>query len=670
MARIGVGVAFVLVCLHMVSCLGDSASPPEELVKWDELHVLAANPVAESGSGFEPMCRSVDGDPWGLRFNVLFQGTHRKGDSLERDISLKPGDSVDFDPIELAGVTGDLFEFNIDCVESLPDDDLYACVSEVVGQEMPIQQVDYFNYHQEKDTRKAKVAVAVVLDMSGSMVGLVNSLSPYNEDSFDAVSGFLAGDSIYERATDPQGARFAALESFIETLNDDDALVVFHFNEHNIGIVCSEGESLDERKQLCLSTNRGLVVDADPTSGGVSALYSIRGEERGRTPLWSAVDEAYRYMQSDAVVQQYPGLRHIVVVGDGPDTCGPSSDLSQCTGQCLAYNTSFETVRESVESQQPEDRVPIHFVQMQAKGYLERDPRQQEMACLTNGHYMFVNTLDIPGDRFEDVLATTLIRIRNTFRGYWRFAVPFGDLRKDSSPERGKLYSVAGRGKVKVGADRKLVKMEDVFLFEVNDSDVNGVNNADRRVAFRKECDPASPSACGGELESGVCGQISEWCDEQTLTCRSAQDWQVAGVKSSCKPENVYIAVEVRSKVGGQTEVENELVKLTLAETRCCHGECMPPGPPAIPDNVVKPAGMAASCFWYEDDRGWVRTTPEGLDSPVWVFFGTLNAGTGCQLEDILPYLAYEGNLSEDDWAYCLQYQNCFQSPVKPDANR
>lgn len=582
-------------------------------VKWDQLHVLSTNPVVKVSDEYEPLCRSVTEDPVGLRFNVLFQGSTKKGDSGERDLSIKPDDYVDNKNIDIAKVTESLFEFNIECLEPYPDDDLNDCPGAFTGGDLPIQKVDFFDYYQEEATNDARVAVAVVLDMSGSMLGLATPHHPYNEDSFDTISSMLAGDDAPENATDPKGARFAALESFIKTLNDQDALIVFWYNENNIDIACSEGESFDDRKDLCLSNVKGFVTDDNAALGGKSPLDFIKGDEKGRTPLWSAVDEVYRYMQSDAVVEKYPGLRHILVIGDGPDTCADSTDQSQCTGQCLSYNVSYETVRADIESQEMADRVPIHFVQMQAKGYRERDPRQQEMSCLTNGQYMFINTLDIPQGRLQDVLSKTFSRIRYTFRGYWRFAVNLSTVKKGTDPDPGWLYALKGSGKVKAGKERMLVPMEDLFEFKVNDEEVYGTNHTDRRVSFRKECDPSAADACPGETVYSECSSLQWWCDEQTLTCQSAEAWEDNGELATCKPQDVRLAVEVRRKDTGTNETKVKEIK--SVETRCCRGGCMPPGPPEIPDDVVKPAGMAAGCFWWEENRGWVWANPNKYET-------------------------------------------------------
>ncbi len=592
-------------------------------VKWDQLHVLSAVPMqkvtGEDGKpSYERLCRSSTEEPDGLQFNVLFQGTTKKGDSAEKDISIKPLDLVDNQTIDPALVTPALFEFGVDCLESYPDDDLYACANQFTGGgDLPIDDVSFFNYYQPGSTNQAKVAVAVILDMSGSMNGLATSFPPYNEDSLDKVSSAVVDPQA--NATDPKNSRYAALESFIKTLNKDDALIIFHYNENLFDIACEiSGKpeaSFDQKLADCFSTDRSFFL-VDQDGNEKNALDELKGDERGRTPLWYAVESVYNVMKTHKVATKYD-LRHILVLGDGPDTCGPSTDVSQCTGQCLSYNTSYEQVRSLIQADLVEDRIPIHFVQMAAKGYPDRDPRQQEIACETGGHYAFVNALDIPDGRLQDVLSKVVNRIRYTFRGYWRFEIMLSTVKKSNDPDVGWLYGLQGSGKVLRGKEGMLVNQEDGFAFKVDDAEVSGTDNADGRVSFRKECDPADKDICPDSEPYNECSSLEYWCDEQTLTCKAAQAWKPNGEKSTCKPEEVYISLETRTKTGSTTQVGNELYKIGSVETRCCRGDCMPPNPPEVPDDVAKPGGMTSACFWYDDNKGWTLQNPAKFDRDV-----------------------------------------------------
>ncbi len=654
-------------------------------VKWDSLYVLSSVPMkmgGEDGSGaaYSSMCRDVANDPAGVQFNMLFQGTQKKGDSADRDMSIKPGDFVDNKFIESERVTPKLFSLNLTCMEPYPDEDLYSC-NGPVGGPVDIQSIDFHSYFKPELDNKGTVALAILIDMSGSMKGLVDPVPPYAEDNFANVSSKLSGVDYGKNASDSGGARFAAVEALIRNMNDEDPVVVFAFSESKFDMVCTLPSAPDAdlatKMRECFGNNRDLILG---NGGGFSALDSIKGEEKGRTPLWYAVDVAYRYLQGDKAywvdengkpLGSLPGAltkaayKHIVVVGDGPDTCGPSTDLNQCSNQCLSYNTSFDTVRQFIEAQEPADRIPVHFVQMESKGYTERDPRQQEVACATGGQYMFVNSQDIPKANLQDVLGKSLMRIRYTFRGYWRATVNLATMKKGNDPKVGYVYALQGDGKVLPGTDKLLVSKEDLFAFKVGTIDVEGEESfADRRVSVRKECDPGKDT-CPADEPFNQCSTQQWWCDSQTLTCKSTLSWLENGDKSSCGAQTVYIKVQVETKTGSGTQTDTKTVELAGVPTVCCQGNCAPPLPPEVPDEVAKPEGLAAACFFYDEGKGWTRENPDDPTSK-WVYWATLKvkAEVGCTWENLQPNLKY-ANVADlsypDDWD--CGGKNCFPPP-------
>jgi len=355
-----------------------------------------------------------------------------------------------------------------------------------------------------------------------------------------------------------------------------------------------------------------------------------------------------------------------VVVGDGPDTCGPSTDLSQCSNQCMSYNTSYETVRDHILEQEPPDRIPVHFVQMEAKGYPERDPRQQEVACLTGGQYNFINTFDIPQGALQDVLNKKLMRIRYTFRGYWRGTVNLATMKKGNDPKVGYLYALEGVGKVVPGEDGLLVSKDDVFAFKVGTIDTEGVEEfVDNRVVVRKECDPGVDT-CPADEKYNQCSTLKHWCDDQTLTCKSTRSFLENGDKSTCGAQTVVIKVQVETKTGTGTQSDTKAVEISGVPTLCCMGDCAPPKPPEVPAEVLKPEGLAVPCFFYDEGRGWSRENPDDPTSK-WVYWATLKVKTevGCTWENLEPHLKYA---SIGDLAYPGDWDcsgvNCFPAPL------
>lgn len=448
-------------------------SYPDPLVL-DDLHVLAATPVTKTGaSDYAAACRAPGGDVDGMRLNVLLQGTAVGHSSTnDRDLSLRPG-------IELKGgqviteeaVTQELFELAIECLEQLPDSAPKTCQSNISADKLNIQKVDYFRYH--KGPGAGPVALAIVIDMSGSMKGLTHPFPPYNEDTFlNVTQAMPEGFSFSGLATDSDGSRISAVETLVKTLNSDDKLIIFTFKEgqNGVDVVCELPGEPDaeyyDNKHECFGTNRSLVLGAGGGPGGIvgaGALGALKGDERGRSPLWSAVQEAYGFLDSRHDIEDH--FKHVLVITDGPDTCSASPDLNQCTGLCMQYNVEYEVVRDQVEALPLEERIPVHFVQMAAKGYPEQDPRQQEIACLTGGQYIFVNALDIPKDSLLNVMETTLRRIRYTFWGYWRFALELSVMDKQYMPDVGWLHAVEGSGKILSGEADIFTHSEEVFGF-------------------------------------------------------------------------------------------------------------------------------------------------------------------------------------------------------------
>lgn len=649
-------------------------------VKWDQLFVLSAVPAklgGEEGAGwaYSPMCRDVANDPVGVQFNMLFQGTQKKGDSGDRDMSIKPGDFVNNKFIESDKVTPKLFTLNLTCMESTPDGNLYACDG-LAGSPVEFQSVDYYSYGRPALDNKGSVALAILLDMSGSMKGLVDPYPPYKEDNFANVSAKLTSDTWGDNASDGGAARFTAIEAVIRGMNDKDPVVVFAYSESKFDMVChlpSEPDAdLKTKMRECFGTNRESII-------GFNGLDKIKGEEKGRTPLWYALDVAYRYMEGDPsqwVDQEGKAIdppsalrnaayKHILVVGDGPDTCGPSTDLNTCSSQCLQYNTSFETVRDYIETKPMIERIPVHFVQMEAKGYRMRDARQMEVACLTGGQYMFVNTLDIPKSQLQDTLGKTLMRVRYTFRGYWRGVLNLATMKKGNDPKVGYIYTLEGTGKVVAGDDELLVSIEDGFAYKVGTTDLEGDEPfADRRLAVRKECSPAVDT-CPQDEKYNACSTEQWWCDPQEMICKSTLSWLENGEKSSCTAASVLIKVQTETKTGSGTQNETKTVELAGIPTLCCHGDCAPPKPPEVPAEVAKPEGLAAACFYYDEGRGWSREDPDDPDSK-WVYWATLKIKpeSGCTWENLEPHLKYP-NVGElaypDDWD--CGGANCFPPP-------
>ena len=653
------GLSLVLVVAALVLVAGcEPDVKHRKLVKWDQAYVISVVPERTAGfvdgkPTYEPMCRSTTEDPDGLGFAVLFQGSIKKGE--DRDQSLKPGDYLDNTEIVEDKVTSDRFEFSLDCLEPYPDDNLYECSDEeaIKGSVLEEFSVDFHRYDQEEADNASNLAVVIMIDMSGSMVGWVDRGG--REDHWEGFSGITG--IFFENATDLASVRFAAVESLISTLNDDDLLIVVAFKENSIKVICKSPTGLTDAKELweeCFGTKREFVIgptdDTNPDSQSV--LDSFTGDEEGRTPLWSALNWVYDKMREPGDKSQDADLRHILVITDGPDTCGESTDLNQCSGKCLMTSDSHASFLAKLD-QDPDQVIPVHFVQMQAKGYPERDPRQMEVACLTGGHYAFINTSDITPESLLEVMHQTLRRIRFTFRGYWRFHLAVGEVKKTNPPDVGWVYGVEVSGKAMPREDRMLVKQEDSF--GSSPGTAFGHSNVDRRVSFRKECDPANDH-CPAPEEAGPCSTRIWWCDEQTLTCKSTLKWGEDGTETGCGTQTVTIQLTIRYS-GGSPDDQGQ-VELGGVPTRCCAGRCQPPMLPMLPDDIKQPGDMPQACAYYTSD--WRYSEESGWSATM-----TIKAMDGCEPVDkvkaALQYDDVDDLYFPGDWD--CGGDNCYPPP-------
>jgi len=155
-------------------------------------------------------------------------------------------------------------------------------------------------------------------------------------------------------------------------------------------------------------------------------------------------------------------------------------------------------------------------VQFQAKGYPERDPRQAEVACLTEGLHVFVNRLDMANDnlQFEYALDKAVDRIRYSFLGKWRLFVESDtvtlDLPWPQGTPVGGLYSLVGN--LKFLANTSFITEERLLNFFVGThstkSTVQATADWDNMLVFRKDC--SANSQCGG-TDTNACKAYCGW---------------------------------------------------------------------------------------------------------------------------------------------------------------
>ncbi len=512
-------------------------------VRFERSLVVSAVPLVENAGSSNnddnlvPACFVEPEDVIaGFDINFVLQSSALESECAgerDRDRAIRPGDRIErrvVDPAASIGVED--FELDIQCVQPYPDENISSTVCNpggVTGVNVNVENLEWKRFHSaETNVRQGPrrceaTSVALLIDQSGGMTGFVNPEIGYQQDLHGHFQ--IPGDE--ERravASDPDRHRLAAADDFISKLNARDELVVFGFQERSesadIEVLCdapplpAEGNYAGTpeyiRKALnCYGRNRAIVRNA---------VRSGYGSEEGRTPLWDAVARTYEFLRRDDV--RAADNRHIVVITDSPDTCNAAGDefLSH-RAQCSAR--SFEDLRDLVVEGNSIPGLPpthIHFVQIQARGYRDRDPRQQEIACLTGGHYIFINAFDTPRERGTPELSAALIealsRIRYSLAGHWRMRVSSPTF--DVSPNQvgylapGRLYSMAGelsfQSRIFTGEQRR------VSVFDATGSLRTGA--WDQRLAFRRAC-----TACNQCYDEGTPDPCKIYCSEAQRIC-------------------------------------------------------------------------------------------------------------------------------------------------------
>ena len=573
-------------------CACDStASISVEKVSFHRLQILSAVGTVDNAGTHERACEIDRGETvTGFELAFTMKSAARKSACSgedDRDWGIQPGDRIErriVTPGET--VTAESFALSVTCVEPYPDADLATnrTCSGVTTPTINLAALGWHPYHRplgnadDVPVRCEPAAVVLLLDQSGSMRGNVDPLNGFREDQ-QGLFQWPADATGKTVATDPNNARQAAAVDFIEKLNANDQLVVFGYqeqeDEEDFRVLCTQspkaptgelaGEPEYVRKALnCFGVNRDIVTEE------VRAAY---GREDGRTPLWSAVQAAYDFLQRDDV--EAPYNRHIVVIGDGPDTCNEDADefirwgvkiegqpagameRSQCS------SVSYTELREHVEGGQSDPGaipVHIHFVQLEARAYPERDARQQEMACLTDGHYFFINSRDLRLGEGHNELQLALIeamsRIRYAITGYWtlRATTAAFDVTSPTTPgylAPGSVFGVGGT--LTIGAD-VFAALASNHPFDVGGNEASG-GPWDQRVSFRRMCDTDTDCLPPGQRPEAC----RVYCSPQQKVCLDP-DVRVLEPDFTKGADGTPVATSCETAGGG-------------AGT-CCAGEC------------------------------------------------------------------------------------------------
>ncbi|MCC6620645.1 MAG: VWA domain-containing protein [Deltaproteobacteria bacterium] len=483
--------------------------------------VVSAYPAVKAGDGaWVRVCAADARLATGIITNVVLASTQRRPDGAgprDDDLSIRPGDVVEARtvggdlPVDIDLETAGHLGLELDCIDPQPQPNPSAggCQGAV-----PSAQLDGVDYVAHTPSRAEAHDVILLIDQSGSIGGIVAPDEGYREDEdgrFDLPNNF--GDL----ASDRFSLRLAAARAFTDSLNEADRLGVIAFGERlangaGLKVPCADAAGLDVQAGLAACFG----PDREPWHA-TSGIDSLRGDALGRSNLWRAVQAAYDFL---AARPASAASNHIVVLTDGPDTCVDGESLTRCASRCSTVTHDHVLERIQADQVDPDARrIQIHFVQFESLGYDGRDPRQVEAACLSGGHYQYINSNDYPRDQLaalQESLDQALRNVRFALMGHWALAaaVPAyaqGAPAPAGSPP-GALYGLSGA--LVVRASSHLVSADREFPFGVGQG--AGATSApawDRRPTVLKPC--GSASDCGG-TDGPACSVV---CSRETHVC-------------------------------------------------------------------------------------------------------------------------------------------------------
>lgn len=508
----------------------DSSERQAVTLYFRELQVVSAYPARRTADGaWTRECTGSQVD--GMMLNAVFVSSPRtqfpaSSDGFDFDNSVRPGDVVNSRRVSLEAQPNTLqladktsYAVALDCVDPLhdsgPPNTACAGASGGINDSVAFNSFQVNKRNQSRsDALEYGHNIMLLIDQSGSIQGLVDKDTLREGDP--QIVGANIPSNFGQVASDQPNLRHSAVKSFIRTLNERDQVGVIAFGEglpgNHLKVPCASDQVLgnvDDDLKTCFGRDHHLWTD----EAGISALG---GGKNGRANLWQAVDRAYEFL-----VQRADQVRtnHIVIVTDGPDTCTFSAEFTTCQSPCSTtdYGDLLERV---VANQANPNGVPIHihFVQFESLGYPGRDPRQMELACLTEGHYQYINTNDLSDFQSParlEPMEQALDNVRHSLMGTWQFAIASTGYASNTDAPSGALYGLSGTIKLLESANPTPNGSTVVGAFGVGSTGSIVSPAWDRRAVVRKPCNAATDCGAPGE-PTNPCRTI---CSPETRLC-------------------------------------------------------------------------------------------------------------------------------------------------------
>jgi hypothetical protein len=382
----------------------DRTPESRELV---DLEAVTAFPARIDGQRMVRVCgEPLPGEealqPNGVELTLNLMGTAFQQPTaceVDSDLSVHEGDRIDFQTVTATGakatLTADEVQLTLAC-EARPHvpGDPSPCPE--TAQQIPGAALHYAGWTGRCDAEDmtTRLNVAVLVDDSGSISGLVDRNPPYLEEPDVDIEYPMPITKAHE--SDPYDARLVAAWQFVDSLTlGHDRTIAYSFGEkNNVNVACSNGATCSDGPRnglMCLFSEDCSGGECIPDASGESNYFStwpisgphpsreagcfgshaenrkyielglelMKNNGGGRAPLWQAVYQAYDFFQRSP--SQGGGKvnapRAIVVLTDGPDTCTYSDDfnfrdltwsgtgLPYCRIQCTESEYDFLKLR-------------------------------------------------------------------------------------------------------------------------------------------------------------------------------------------------------------------------------------------------------------------------------------------------------------------------------------
>jgi len=486
-----------------IDCGGNCAPCP--VIPWNGMRVLGVWPAVDNGNGLVRQCGAGPID--GFLFNFALSSSVRSdGDP---DNAIHPGDLINNKVVD-GGAAGDIalsgtqnVTLDLACIEPLPDANGNTTCEGVQPAETQ-GNVSYVAHAERAETRN----ILVVVDVSGSMSGFVDtdSLKEHPNDG----SG-TANPQLQTAASDFGGFRLSTTKTLLEGLRDTDRVGLLAFRGVVAGtgldtpcIKLNEDGSEDTLSGLPWRDKLSECFEGPETSLNwwLAGLNVLDGDKNwGRSNLWHAVDKALDFLRFAPPA----GSSHVIVITDGPDTCGNDHNATECTAPCAAPIRQ-QDVLDRIAAAGPQGGPMVHFIQFDSPGYPGPDPQQMEVACASGGHYRFINRTGLPFANlapFQAALRDGAEAIRLALTGHWQLPVTSPALTSGQTPP-GTVLSMAGLVTLQVASG--LVDSPELTVMSGGEAGV-----VDERPKLRKAC--GSNADCGaGDADCTIGCDVGRTC--------------------------------------------------------------------------------------------------------------------------------------------------------------